>query len=197
MVTVALPCGLYATFFDSEPLAQRDVRPNYGRETDYGLGWTRKLGSYVVDASATYLNVDPLTVLPRGDVLQLSERVTQNFSFNKKNAITPYLWLRQAMPMRGSTPVGGSFIHTGAGFTHAFDKRVSASLAMEAVHDSGAFGYRPGYIGRIIASANWNRNYEVNIQFPQVTFTDPLSHTKDGRGPELTFGLGFSFSPGH
>jgi hypothetical protein len=195
--TVSLPCGFYIVGIDSEPVANRGARPNYGRELDGMVGWKRTFGNYSVDVSATYLDVVPLGILPRGDVVQFSERVTRRVSLTKRSTASPYLWLRQAMPTRGPTPVGGSFVHGGATFSQTLSERVSASLALEVVHDSGAFGYRPGYIGRMVWGMNWKRGRGVSVQIPQVTVTDPLSHTHDGRHREVAVGVGITISPGH
>lgn len=195
--TVTLPCGMYAGLFNSEPLGRMGLRPNYGQEIDGTFGWTGKSSGFSFDVNATYTDVFPLIRLPRGDVIQGGERVTRRIPLGKRNAVSPYLWFRQAAPVRGSTPVGGNFIHGGVTTSHAFSDRVSVSVTTEALHDSGAFGYRPGFIARVVEGLNWKRNGGVTWQFPQVTFTDPLSHTADGRRPTLVFGVGLLFSPAH
>jgi hypothetical protein len=196
-VTVALPCGAYANWFDSEPLSHRSLRPNFGREMDYTFGWSRTFHGYNVNANANYVNVFPLTKMLHGDVFQFNERLTKNIPLGKQNAIAPYLLLRQVVPAHGATPVGGNFIHWGVTFSHTFNDRVSASVTAEALHDSGAVGYRPGYIGRMIAGMNWKGSRGISWQFPQIMFADPLSHTADGRYPVFSFGIGLTFSPAH
>jgi hypothetical protein len=195
--TVSLPCGFSVGVFYSEPLGDRNIRPNFGRELDPYVGWNRTFKQYTFDSSFTYLFVSPIRQVLRGDVIQLSERIARKVSLGDRNSISPYVWLRQATPVRGPTPIGGNFVHGGTTFSRTVNKRVSASVTTEIVRDSGAFGYRKGYIGRLVGGINWKGSRGFSFQIPQITFTDPISHTGDGRHREFCVGAGFSFSPGH
>ncbi len=193
--TVTFPCGFFVGVFYSEPLGNRFVRPNFGRELDPYAGWKRTVGKYTFDASFTYLFVSPIRQIPRGDVVQLSERITRKMSLGSKDSFSPFVWLRQAMPVRVRTPIGGNFEHFGGMLSHGFGERVSVAVTAEIVRDSGAFGFREGYIGRLGGGINWQGKHGVSFQIPQVMFSDPVSHTEDGRRRELTVGVGMSFSP--
>ena len=193
-VTAKFPCGVYVSFFDAEPVTHRSLRPSFGFEMDGIIGWSGERAGYSIDLNATYLNAFPLRQIPRGDVIQLSEKIGRKLSLGEKSDVTPYVWMRQAFPVRGPTPVGGWFIHGGATFSRKFGESVSSSMSTEVVHDSGAFGFNPGYIGRIVSNLTWKKGKHVSVQFPIVNVSAPLSHTGDGRKSQVSFGIGFSFS---
>jgi len=193
-VTAKFTGGFYATVSNSVPIGARNLNPNYGNEIDVAAGWSGSIRGNTIDASITYLDVVPLHTSPRGDVIQFSERVSRTLPLGKRSTIGPYVWLRQAIPVRGPTPVGGWFIHGGAMFSRELGKTVSGSVGAEVVRDSGAFGFKPGYIGRALANLTWKFVQHVSIQLPFVSASTPLSHTGDGRTTQISFGVGFSFS---
>jgi hypothetical protein len=193
-ITAKLPHGIYLSFFDAEPITQRGLRPNYGWEMDGIIGWSGEHAGYSFDFNGTYLNAFPLRQIPRGDVVQFSEKVGRKFAVGKRSDITPYVWLRQAIPVRGPTPVGGWFIHGGGTISQKFGNNIVGSVSTEVVHDSGAFGFDPGYIGRAVSNLTWKRGKHISVQLPIVIVNAPLSHTGDGRKPQISFGIGFSVS---
>ncbi len=193
-ITATFPCGFSVSFFDAEPITRRGLRPNFGRETDLIVGWSGKIRGNVLELSTTYLNTFPISQVPRGDVIQFSERVSRMFAVNKRTTIGPHVWLRQAIPVRGPTPIGGWFVHVGGTVSRKFGEGHTANVLSEAVYDSGAFGFNSGYIGRLTGNLTWKLGKHVSLQLPLVTLTKPLSRTGDGRMFQSSFGVGFSFS---
>ncbi len=193
-VKAQLPCGFYLSAFDAEPLSDRGLRPNFGRELDATAGWGGNVHGVTVDANATYQNVFPVTTAPRGDMVQLSERVSKTFALGTATTITPHLWFREAMPVRGPTPKGGWFVHTGTSISRKLGESTSGSFTAEIVRDSGAYGFDQGWLVRTLGNLTWKTGKRTSVQFPIVTFSDMVTHVSDGRKPLLTFGIGFSFS---
>ena len=74
---------------------------------------------------------------------------------------------------------------------------VKGTVNASVVHDPGAFGFGPGYIGRVAGDLTWKVGNGLLFQFPIISFSDPISHTGNVRRPEVTFGMGFSFAHAH
>jgi hypothetical protein len=191
-ITVLFPCGVYANLWDSEPLGQRALRPNFGRENDYAVGWGGKVNGVSLDLSFTYFNVFPLSQMPDGDVIQFSETVSRPI-VRGKNAIEPYLWVRELWPVKNGEPASGTFVHTGIKYGRNF-RGMKLNANPEIVYDSGAFGNHKGYIGRFLSDLTWKLGKGFSLQLPIFRYSTPISHTGDGRKSEISFGMGFAFS---
>ncbi len=198
--TVALPSGLYFDQWSSFSLDKRGEKPNFGDELDYTIGISGKIGRGIFrrfrlqyNLSATYLDVYSLFKLPRGDVINLGAFLGREFKV-AQGSVTPYIWVRKAMPAKGKEPAGGTFVMLGSRFQRALKGRLSVGGDMSFNHDSGAFGFNEGWIGRVAASANWKVSGHLTLQAPFVQFSTPLTHTGDGRKTEIPVGIGFSYS---
>ncbi|HEY5221008.1 MAG TPA: hypothetical protein VIJ29_02585 [Candidatus Paceibacterota bacterium] len=189
----SLPCGISAGVFDSMSLSPSNDHPNFGNEVDFTLGWSGSLKGNALDVHGAYIDLSPLVRLPKGDVFQFSERVSRTLPLGKKQSITPYVWLREVMPVRGPTPIGGWFGHGGLVFTRSFGSRVSNSADIATVWDSGALGNHPGLIGTIVDTPSWKIGEHTSLQFP-LNVQTPLTHTGDGRRTNFTGGFTLAFS---
>jgi hypothetical protein len=191
--TAFLPCGIYAGAFNSASIAHNDDHPDYGNEVDITLGLNALIKGNAFNINGTYVDLSPLTQIPTGDVFQFSERVSRTLPLGKKQSIAPYIWLREVMPVRGPTPIGGWFGHGGAVFQRSFGSKVSNAIDLSTVWDSGALGNNPGLIGTATDTLSWKRGEHISLQLP-INVQTPLTHTQDGRRTNVTAGIGISFS---
>ncbi len=120
-----LPCGIYAGVFNSASIAHNDDHPNYGNEVDLNLGWNALIKGNAFSLGGSYVELSPLLRFPEGDVFQFSERASRTLPLGKEQSIAPYIWLREVMPVRGLTPIGGWFGHGGAVFQKSFGSKTS------------------------------------------------------------------------
>jgi hypothetical protein len=193
-VTANFACGFFGGVWASEPITRRDINPNFGRELDLSFGWSGTISGLSVSGGGTYFAVSPLRRAPAGDLLQTDIMVSKAIPAGK-TTLKPYLWIRNVSPLRNGVPHGGTFVHWGSGFAQPLGSRASGNLNLEVVHDPGAFGYSPGVIGRILSDISWKTRVPgLRIQLPLLRVTSPLTHTGDGRGPQLQMGVGLVYS---
>jgi hypothetical protein len=191
--TASLPCGVSAGLFDSASLVPNNDHPDYGNEVDVTLGWNASIKGNAFSVSGMYVDLSPVVRIPKGDTFQFSERVSRTLPLGKKQSITPYALLREVMPVRGQKPIGGWFGHGGFVFQRSFGSKVSNSIDLATVWDSGALGNNPGLIGRVADTLSWKRGEHLSLQFPLIIQT-PLTHTGDGRRTNFTAGFSLAFS---
>lgn len=191
-LTVSGSCGLYAGVWNSKSLTPSSAEQNFGNEVDLFGGWAASAKGLSLNLSATYLDVSPLRHVPRGDVFQFGERISKKYPIGK-GSVSPYLWFREAIPVRGSTPVGGWFLHMGSDFSIPIGKKFVNGTSVEVVRDSGAFGYNPAFIGRLTETPSWKLNKHTSLQFPVVVQT-MLSHAGDSRRTNITPGISLAVS---
>jgi hypothetical protein len=191
--TASLPCGVYAGLFNSASLSRTNDHPNYGNEVDVTLGWSTLIKGNALNMSGAYIDLSPLIRLPKGDTFQFSQRAARTLPLGKKRSITPYIRLREVMPMHGPTPIGGWFGHGGFVFTRSFGPKVSNAADIATVWDSGALGNNPGLIGTVVDTLSWKRGEHVSLQFP-LNVQTPINHTGDGRRTNVAGGIALSFS---
>ncbi|MFZ5982003.1 MAG: hypothetical protein ACOYS2_00285, partial [Patescibacteria group bacterium] len=66
---------------------------------------------------------------------------------------------------------------------------------LRAVYDSGLYGGKSAWIGRLTAQASWQVLDNVSIILPGVDFSQPFAgNLEDGRGTELVAFMGISLS---
>lgn len=192
--TAKLACGFFAGVWASEPLGQRDIRPNFGREVDLFVGWSGAVHGFNVSGGATYFAVSPLRQIPAEDLLQSDVMLSRPITASKVN-VKPYLWIRNVSPIRNGIPHGGTFVHWGVGLSRPLSTRTTGNLGLELVRDPGAFGFNPGKIGRVLTDITWKTKIPgLTLQLPILRVTSPFTHTGDGRGLQVQFGLGLSFA---
>jgi hypothetical protein len=192
--TTSLPCGFSVELFDSASLVPNNDHPDYGNEVDVTLAWNALVKRSAFSLSGMYVDLSPVVVkIPEGDAFQFSERASRTFPLGEKQNITPYVLVREVMPVRGPTPIGGWFGHGGFIFDRSFGSKVSNSVDAATVWDSGALGNNPGLIGRATDTLSWKRGEHVSLRFP-VTVQTPLTHTGDGRRTNFTAGFSLAFS---
>jgi len=193
--TVNLACGFFGSLWASEPITGRSIKPNFGREYDITAGWGGSAGKFNLSGGATYFAVSPIGRVLAGDLLQLDVMVSRSIPIRKK-AITPYIWLRDVRPFKDGVPIGGTFVHWGVrGGVQPLPRGATLILDGQVVHDPGAFGFNPGKILRLMGNVSWPTKVPgIAIKLPIIQYSTPLSPTGDGRGPQLQFGVGFSFA---
>lgn len=194
-VTVSHTSGVFADFWKSEPVGARHLRPNFGNEQDYTLGFASGIGLKAkLVLSATYFNVFPMLQMPRGDLLQLSARIERGVKLSESHTLAPYLWARSVRPLKGGQPVGGYFIHPGVSHSWSASKRLTLASYAESVRDSGAFGFNQGWVARFSSSLSVRIGKGFSLIAPVITMTKPLTDTRDGRKFERAIGFGFAFA---
>ena len=191
--TALLPCGISVGLFGSASLVPNNDHPDYGNEVDVTLGWGASFRGNAFNVGGMYVDLSPVARIPKGDAFQFSERASRTFLLGEKKSITPYVLLREVMPVRGSTPIGGWFGHGGFVFDRSFTPKVSNSVDLATVWDSGALGNNPGLIGRAVDTLSWKRGEHVSLQLP-LTVQAPLTHTRDGRRTNFTAGFSLAVS---
>jgi hypothetical protein len=183
--------GWYLNFWKSINVGRSAADPNFGREEDYTVGKVFKWGDRrTIDVAATYFNVTPLGVLPKGDLLQSSLNIGNLIPHDKFGT---YLWIRDVRPIKGGKPPGGQFVHFGVVRDYSL-KRITASFGSEAVFDSGAFGFKRAGIIRSSASLKILLTKGLTLEMPAVRMSVPFTNPNDGRKFEQVVGFGFSFT---
>jgi hypothetical protein len=191
-LSIAHRSGAYANFWKSVALTDYRANPNFGREEDYTLGYSRKAGRGTLDASATYFNVTPLGKVREGDLLQTSVMALNYLPFKIPN----YLWFRHIMPLKDGVPVGGWFVHLGATKESKLARKARLTMGAEAVFDSGAFGFkRAGLVRGNVALKVPFKNLVFDL--PVFRWSTPFTNSRDGRKFEQVLGVGLSFSFAH
>ena len=195
-ITISLPCGFYFNVWNSEPLGERGLNPNFGREFDGTGGWADPniFAGISMDVSATALDASPIDKVPRGDVLLLSLRSGRRFILGKRLSTEPHVFMREAMPLRGGKPAGGFLLFVGSNFSWELGK-AKATANVEMFHDPGAFGYNEGFFGRWVTGLTWKGPGGMSWTFPAVTIMTPLAPTHDGRRTQAAFGATLTFVP--
>lgn len=187
-----LPKGFYAAVWNSVPLGDRHASPNFGYELDFSAGWNGKVKWLKLSGDVTYVGVTPLRRI-RGDVLQISGRAGHEFALTKRQSVEPFVWVRGVLPVRGSAPRHGVFLHGGLHYHLTATRRLDIDSGAEVVHDTGAFGFQPGYFGR----ANLNGTLKLGRGWSLksiLQFSTPLTHVSDGRRTQLVLGGGLAYS---
>lgn len=188
-VNLSFPRGLYAGVWDSVPLGDRGLEPNFGREIDFFGGWNGQIHGFNLNTQALYVGVTPI-IRYRGDVLVLSTTVSRDLRLGHNQVLGPYLWLAYNMPTVGDRPRQGNFYHEGIRW-HWSQGMWSVGANAELMHDSGAAGFSPGYFARGGASIGRTVNKHLRAEIP-LQWSVPLSRLRDGRCPEVQAGLTLS-----
>lgn len=191
-VTVSLPKGFYVGVRNSVPLGDRQRSPNFGYELDYSAGWNGKFHGFNLNGDVTYIDVFPLGRI-RGDVLQLSWKVSHAVALTKHHSLEPFVWIRCAMPTRGTTPTRGTFLHEGVGYAWTGVSNFSLNASVDLMHDTGAFGFDRGYFGKAGVDGSWKLLEHWKIQFPVIRYSIPITHVSDGRQSQLILGGGIAY----
>ncbi len=188
-VTIAHKSGIYFNVWQSLGKQQGKDVPNFGVENDITVGHSGKLHGRSINASFTYFNVNPLSRLPTGDLLQESLLVSD---------LTPkitgsYLLLRNVHPIKNGVPKGGKFVHLGISRYFKLTKLLRLELGGEAVLDSGGFGFNRAGIARwsSVLKIPWKG---ITFDLPLVRMSAPFTGPRDGRKFESVIGFGLSFS---
>lgn len=191
-LTIAHMSGAYVGFWKSVALTDFRANPNFGREEDYTLGFSRKVGKGVLDASATYFNVTPLGKMREGDLLQTSVMASGYLPIKIPN----YVWVRRVAPLKDGLPPGGWFVHVGAAKESKLARKARLTIGAEAVFDSGAFGFNPS--GLLRGNATLKVPFKnLTFELPTFRWGVPFTRPRDGRKFEQVIGIGLSFSFAH
>ncbi len=190
------PTGWYGDVWNSVPLGQRGLVPNFARETDYTVGKTGFLARSKLNYNFyfAYINVYPLGKLPRGDDLNFSAAVGRQFTLSQKQTVKPYVRFVEAVPAKGETPKEGRFVFLGAQQSRTFSPRLSLGADASVNYDAGTFGFNSGWIARMSGSLNWKAGKHSIFQLPTFQTSTPVTHTGDGRRFHFLFGAGYAYS---
>lgn len=185
-ITLSLPKGFYLGMWDSMPLKQYDLSPNFGYEIDFSGGWNGQAHSIKLSTDVTHIGITPLARY-RGDVLQLTAGASRDLKLKNGQTFSPYFSFVEYLPSAGSSPKGGLFYHEGLRWSWSRGKWSFGSSA-ELMHDPGAFGFNPGYFARGNASLGRKLNSHLRFEVP-LMWSAPLLELGDGRRPEIQTGL--------
>ncbi|MBP9822065.1 MAG: hypothetical protein KBC81_01295 [Candidatus Pacebacteria bacterium] len=181
----------YVGTFLSAPLAQRDLTPNFGNEVDLFGGVNGQTRGISWNIDVNYVGVTPVAK-HAGDAFVVSLTAKRNFKIGANSTLTPSMTFQRAMPVNGPTPGAGNFLRGKIGWGL---NKSSWSLGADAelAHDSGAFGFNPGYFTRLGANIGRAFNKKLRLDLP-IKLDQPLSHFGDGRKTEFRMGLTLSYA---
>ncbi len=190
-ITVSGPKGLSAGVWASVPLKQWDLSPNFGREVDVYAGWNGKLRGFNLGANFNYVGVTPVGK-HRGDPLVMSFSAARGFKVASLGTLSPSFTIQHAMPTAGPKPREGTFLRSKIGWS--LNKNAwSFGADAEIVHDTGAFGFNPGYFGKIGGNVGRQISKKLRIDAP-LQFFAPISHLGDSRKANPRMGLTLSYA---
>ncbi len=188
-VTAARKNGVYVSLWNSMPVGGPALSPNYGREIDFSGGWNGKVGNVNVGLDETMIDVTPLGKY-RGNVGQFTAVVTKPFEIGGQNFV-PSFTFRYAHPTLGETPGKGLFFREGLRWG-SNKGRLSYGVGAEVFSDSGAFGFKPGWLLRSDGVVGLKLSSHWKIEAP-FRLSTPLSQVQDGRRTEKQIGLRLAF----
>jgi len=187
--------GLSLNLWNSSVPNTRPFGSGFGSEQDLALNWSGKISGINIIAGVTYLDVYPLRRLARGDVVNASLTMNKSYALGKYFAVTPYLFNVVAGPVKGSTPNGGWITQSGIALQYKPAQWLTFTTSPHAVHDSGAFGEKEGYL--------FGQNGDFAIQVSKHFSLHPIEinagtpiRVKDSRRPHVIFGFGLDYSFG-
>ncbi len=191
VVTVSLPQGFYLGAWHSMPIGKRTLKPNYAHEVDIMTGWSRNFGKYKVSFDGVYVGVTPLGTYS-GDVIQFIERIGRDFDIGRSQTLGPYVSFTQAAPVTNNTPKRGFFYREGVRWGWK-NGAWSGSASSELTHDSGAFGFDPGFLtqGAASISKKFGKHWRGEVPF---RWSKPISKMNDGRKFEFEMGFTLIYS---
>lgn len=190
LVTVSAPSGVYTGVWNSLPLGGLNLNPNYGYEVDLFGGWGGKVHGFNLNQDVNYTAVVPLSK-ETGDVWLFTTDLGRSFKFGHGMTVTPQFRYRLAVPAVGESPPGGRFFRESLawGWQHG---RLSLSARAGLLHDSGAFGFNPGWLTDNALSVSVGIGKSARLELP-IRITRPLSPLGDGRSLQVQTGLTVSW----
>ncbi len=193
-ISITFENGIYAGLWHSMPMTTTGMSPNFGNEIDVFVGWSGTYKGLNLSADAIYINVASLKKVPRGDLVQMIGTVGKTLKVSPRQTFKHYFALRLAVPVRGNVPIGGWFTHSGLQYEISDIWRFGISSNIELLRDSGAFGFKQGYIGRSSLTVSTKLRKGVTLNAPSFAASTPISRTQDGRKTEIVPGAGLAFS---
>ncbi len=185
--------GLSFNLWNSIAPNTRPLGSGYASELDFSISWSGKIHGVNITTGFTYLDVYPLVVLPRGDVVNASLTVSKAVEVNRKLTLDPYLFNVVAGPVKGKVPNGGWITQAGFNLSWRPKPYLTVSANPHFIHDSGAFGEKEGYL--------FGSNADVAIKISKHFTLHPIEigtglpiAVKDQRRNRLVYGFGLDYS---
>ncbi len=160
---------------------------NFGKEVDFQIGKTGKIGPLNFDASAMYL------LIQGGNVASMTQRISYDHPGESSVKLSPFVQVSEYWPTggEGHGPASGVLTSFGAVLSAKLTDRLSLSKRSSLVLDNGAFGFNPAQLFRSYAQLNISLSENLTVA-PGVLFSVPLSKTGDSRKREIVLELGLS-----
>jgi hypothetical protein len=187
--------GLSLNVWNSAAPNNRPFGSGFASELDLSAGWSGKIRGINLNVGVTYLDVYPLVMLPRGDVVNASITLSKTMKAGKQLTVEPYLFNVVAGPVRGKVPNGGWIMQAGATLKWKPKRWLTFTTNPHAIHDSGAFGEKEGYLfgGNVDAGVKISKHITLH---PLEIGTGLPIKIKDQRRNRIVYGFGLDFSFG-
>lgn len=177
----------YSTGLDDFPR----LSSNWADETAYMLGLGGTIKGFGFDAGILY--DDALKLFrSNGDVFSPYAEISKSFPIFKNSTLSPFARFEFYFPVRGSEPKKG--IYSYAGLKHSLQllPRLSISQKGAFMHDNGAFGREPSFVGQYDGEISYKISKLLSIEPLAVKLRTPITSVSDGRKTETAFATGIT-----
>ena len=175
--------GIYADIWTSTSF---NAKKNFGKEVDFTLGKSGKLGEFGYSADINYFAI----IIT--DVANTNAELSRSFQLNHRTNLTPFIRGEYYFPVQKGGPRRGVMGVVGAKSNINLAPRLVLTIKAQLKKDSGAFGFNSALLGQGRADLTLVVSGRFSI-LGSANFSTPLSHVTDSRKTQATWEFGVSY----
>lgn len=180
------------SIFHSVGLDDSKLSSNFGDEIDFTLKHQSRFGElkqFTLGTQVSYWDCHKLFSAKPADVVAGTVTLSRSIFPGGTGSVTFDQYVSTNLKVFDS----GCRVTLKVNAAVPISENLSLSFAPAIMRDDGAFHLEPAWIGQASIALEWKAG-RATIHFPKANLTKPFSRTHDGRGSEIAWGGGASFS---
>lgn len=188
-----LPKNFYLDIWHSTGLD--DFRPasNGADELNYLAGWKGTLFETGIDLGVMYIDLLKFFRFPRDDIIISFLDIEREIAAYGNHSFR--LGARTEVPFgkRLVVPKNGLWLSERLKYIYQFSRYGEISNEVQALYDSGLYGFREALIGKYSFKVSWNLFGVAILNAPSITVFTPITSPDDPRTTQVIYGVGIFF----